>query len=108
MQLLEPQLRRHAEQRGCERFVGICAEAAAAQPPLQALLALRTDQFGLVSDAAMRCSSRERWIVFSIALGYAGFTLEQRWTACLAVVKAWWRASKVLECRYRLGVYSTT
>ena len=93
-ELLEPALREQARSDGgtAHGYVELCAAAAADQPALQAVLALRTSehQDATLRSALARCSQNERAEVLHIAVGFGGYSLKQRMRACAAVCEAWW------------------
>ena len=74
----------------------LCA-AAAVSPPLQAVLALRSERPETVQSALARCSDEEAAMVLRIALGFAGFTPWQRLSACRLVGESWWAADRSLR-----------
>ena len=74
----------------------LCA-AAAASPPLQAVLALRSERPETVQSALARCSDEEAAMVLRIALGFAGFPPWQRLSACRLVGESWWAADRSLR-----------
>ena len=91
-EILEPALR---DALGAEA-VHATAAAAASQPPLQAVLALRTGDAEQLRDAIGRCSASERAQILRVALGHAGsFSLTSRLAALAEVLRCSgreWRA----------------
>ena len=66
--------------------------AAEASPPLQALVALRANMpLSVVQSALSRCSDEEAAVVLRVAVGFAGYSVRQRLSACREVGASWWR-----------------
>lgn len=89
--LLEPALRAQGRADGMadNDAIAICAAAAAAQPALQAVLALRNGQPETLRAALRRCTDVERRTLLQIAIGFTGYTLAQRLQALAAVTSVY-------------------
>ena len=94
--LLEPALRAQGRADGMpdNNAIAICAAAAAAQPALQAVLALRSGQPETLRTAIRRCTDAERRTLLQIAIGFTGYTLAQRLQALAAVSSVWWQSAR--------------
>lgn len=82
-----------SDRAGGTEAVRKCMMAAAAQPPLHALLSLQATDGGEQFRAAFdRCSAEERSQVLRIALGHSGpgsLSLGQRAAAAAAICRSW-------------------